>query len=110
MKEKNALHVDMGQRIRDRRIELRWTRESLAEKTELSSRFIACIETGQCGLSLDSLARMAQALGVSTDYLLFGSGHAPIPHDISDAIAAFPPVYYPLLVKQIRLFGDIIGR
>lgn len=110
MKEKNALHVDVGQRVRDRRTELRWSREALAEKTDLSSRFIACIETGQCGLSLDSLARMAQALGVSTDYLLFGSGNAPIPHDISDAIAGIPPVYHPLLVKQIRLFGDIIGR
>ena len=110
MKEKKLLHIEVGQRIKDRRTELKWSRKTLAEESDLSARFLACIENGQCGLSLESLGRMAHALGVTTDYLLFGSGDTPIPHDISDAISAIPPVYHSLLVKQIRLFGDIIGR
>ena len=58
-------------------------------------------------LSLESLGRMSCALGVSTDFLLFGSGTAPIPNDLADALASIPPDYHDLLVKQVRLFSDI---
>lgn len=53
---------------------------------------------------------MSRALGVSTDYLLFGSGDGPIPQDLVDALSDIPPAYYELLVRQIRLLGDIINR
>lgn len=52
---------------------------------------------------------MSCALGVSTDFLLFGSGTAPIPNDLADALASIPPDYHDLLVKQVRLFSDIIN-
>ena len=67
MKEKKSLHVEMGQRIRNRRKELKWSRETLSEKTDVSARFLTCVENGQSGLSLESLGRMSCALGVSTD-------------------------------------------
>ena len=67
VKEKKSLHVEMGQRIRNRREELKWSRETLSEKTDVSARFLACVENGQSGLSLESLGRMSCALGVSTD-------------------------------------------
>ena len=108
MKEKKSLHVEMGQRIRNRRKELKWSRETLSEKTDVSARFLACVENGQSGLSLESLGRMSCALGVSTDFLLFGSGTAPIPNDLADALASIPPDYHDLLVKQVRLFSDIM--
>lgn len=108
MKEKKSLHVEMGQRIRNRRKELKWSRETLSEKTDVSARFLACVENGQSGLSLESLGRMSCALGVSTDFLLFGSGTAPIPNDLADALASIPPDYHDLFVKQVRLFSDII--
>ena len=94
--------------IRNRRKELKWSRETLSEKTDVSARFLACVENGQSGLSLESLGRMSCALGVSTDFLLFGSGTAPIPNDLADALASIPPDYHDLLVKQVRLFSDII--
>ena len=100
VKEKKSLHVEMGQRIRNRRKELKWSR--------VSARFLTCVENGQSGLSLESLGRMSCALGVSTDFLLFGSGTAPIPNDLADALASIPPDYHDLLVKQVRLFSDII--
>ena len=50
MKEKKSLHVEMGQRIRNRREELKWSRETLSEKTDVSARFLACVENGQSGL------------------------------------------------------------
>lgn len=59
---------------------------------------------------MESLKSMSRALGVSTDYLLFGSGDGPIPQDLVDALSDIPPAYYELLVRQIRLLGDIINR
>ena len=53
VKEKKSLHVEMGQRIRNRRKELKWSRETLSEKTDVSARFLTCVENGQSGLSLE---------------------------------------------------------
>ena len=104
VKEKKSLHVEMGQRIRNRREELKWSRETLSEKTDVSARFLACVENGQSGLSLESLGRMSCALGVSTDFLLFGSGTAPIPNDLADALASIPPDYHDLLSSRYVSF------
>lgn len=110
MKEKNPLHVEVGQRIRARREDLKWSRDQLSEAADISTRFLACVENGQSGLSMESLKSMSRALGVSTDYLLFASGDGPIPQDLVDALSDIPPAYYELLVRQIRLLGDIINR
>lgn len=45
------------------------TQEKLAEKTELSLTVIQKVETGQSGLRLETLIRIALALGVSLDIL-----------------------------------------
>lgn len=110
LKGKKLLHVEVGKRIRNRREELNWSREMLSEKTDVSVRFLACVENGQSGLSMESLKRMSCVLRVSTDYLLFGSGDNPIPQDLVDALSEIPPSYHDLLVKQIRLLGNIINR
>lgn len=55
MKEKNPLHVEVGQRIRARREDLKWSRDQLSEAADISTRFLACVENGQSGLSMESL-------------------------------------------------------
>lgn len=45
------------------------TQEKLAEKTELSLTVIQKVETGQGGSRLETLIRIALALGVSLDIL-----------------------------------------
>ena len=46
------------------------TQEKLAEKTELSLTVIQKVETGQSGSRLETLIRIALALGVSLDILM----------------------------------------
>ncbi len=46
------------------------TQEKLAEKTELSLTVIQKVETGQGGSRLETLIRIALALGVSLDVLV----------------------------------------
>ena len=110
MRVKKSLNVEVGQRIRKVREDLKLTREQLAEASEMTPRFLTCVENGQSGVSLESLKKLSASLRVSTDYLLFGRKYGKIPQDILDALADIPESYYDQLVKQIRLFGEIANK
>ena len=62
----------MGVRIRQRREQLGYSREELAEKLDVSSKFCSDIELGVKGVSLNTLAKLSYILSLSTDYILFG--------------------------------------
>lgn len=64
----------MGQRIRSQREHLNLTREGLAEKIGVSSKFCADIEYGVKGMSISTLFYLSQTLKLSTDYILKGYG------------------------------------
>ena len=61
---------EMGRRVRLRREFLGWSRDQLAEKIDVSGQFIADIEYGHKGMSVQTLYKLSQALNVSADYLL----------------------------------------
>jgi transcriptional regulator with XRE-family HTH domain len=67
----------VGDRIRNRRLELGWTQEQLAEKARISKGFVSDVETGTRGVSANYLLEIAQALGVSLDYLMKGGAQQP---------------------------------
>lgn len=110
MRAKKPLNIEVGRRIREMREELKLTREQLAEASEMTPRFLTCVENGQSGVSLESLKKLSASLRVSTDYLLFGRKCGKVPQDIIDALADIPESYYDQLVKQIRLFGEIAKK
>lgn len=62
----------MGRRIRAQREHLNLTRERLAEKLGVSSKFCADIEYGVKGMSINTLYYLSQILNLSTDYILNG--------------------------------------
>ena len=61
-----------GRRIAELRKIRGYTQETFAEKIALSWRSVADIERGYRGTSVDILMGMAEVLGTSVDYLLFG--------------------------------------
>ena len=61
-----------GRRIAELRKICGYTQETFAEKIALSWRSVADIERGYRGTSVDILMDMAETLGTSVDYLLFG--------------------------------------
>ena len=61
----------IGTRIRDRRLKLGWSQERLSEAADLTKPHISHIENGHTKLSLPALVRLAAALGVATDELIF---------------------------------------
>lgn len=63
---------EMGLRIRARRQALSMTRDELAKRLGVTAKFIADIEYGEKGVSLNNLYKLRQILGVSADYILAG--------------------------------------
>ena len=61
----------LGLKIKKLRERRRLTREKLGEMAEISDRFIYDIETGQKGMSAETLYKLSRALNVTSDYLLF---------------------------------------
>ncbi|MCM1226849.1 MAG: helix-turn-helix domain-containing protein [Clostridium sp.] len=71
--EKELDYIALGIRIRQARKEHHVTQEQLGELCELSTAHIGHIERGTRIPSIDTLFRIAQALDVSMDYLIFDS-------------------------------------
>lgn len=71
-REKVLNQKEIGRRVRLRRDYFGLSREQLAEKIEVSNQFIADIEYGNRGMSLETLYKMSQVLQISADYFLAG--------------------------------------
>ena len=67
---REVIYDRIGGNVRKIRMEKGLTQEKLAEKTELSLTVIQKVETGQSGSRLETLIRIALALGVSLDILM----------------------------------------
>ncbi len=66
-------NADIGKRIRKRRKGCGFTQEQLAEYAEISVDFLGLIETGHNSMKVQNLAKIAFALNVTADYLIYGT-------------------------------------
>ena len=63
---------ETGERIRRQREKLGITRREMAEKIGRAEKYYADIERGYCGMSLDTMIDIANCLGLTLDYMIFG--------------------------------------
>jgi len=63
----------LGVRIREERKRLNITQAQLAEAVDISDTYMGAIERGERSLTLDTLVRLVNRLGVTIDYLLADS-------------------------------------
>lgn len=63
----------LGERIREERLKLKLTQAQLAEDIDISDTYMGAIERGERSLTLDTLVRLVNRLGVTVDYLLADS-------------------------------------
>lgn len=68
MIEENVL---FGKKIRNIREKQKLSRERLAEMANISTQFLADIETGKKGMSVATLKKICLALRISSDYIIF---------------------------------------
>lgn len=62
--------IEIGERIRKRRQEFRWSQEKLAEMADISLNTVSRVEGGQSDMSIEVFRKLAQALGMSASELL----------------------------------------
>lgn len=73
---RNELNFEVGKRIRNLREYAHYTRETLAEKADISVQFLADIETGRKSMTIRTLRNLSRSLHVSADYIIFGNTSA----------------------------------
>ena len=73
MNLKELDRIKIGERINSRRNLLNMSREELADRLDLSAKFISDVEYGDKGISVKTLYGLKQVLGVSADFLLEGN-------------------------------------
>lgn len=66
------INPEVGDRVKKLRIAKHYTREILAEKIDVSAKFIYDIEIQKKGFSANILSKLAVALDVSCDYIMYG--------------------------------------
>lgn len=77
MRNKKALNIAIGNRIRISREKSGLTQEELAERLNLSTQFISTIERGVAGASLETVVNLCDVLNVSSEWLLRGRADTP---------------------------------
>lgn len=90
----------MYMRIRKAREDLGYTREKFAEKLDVSVSYLAELERGKTGISVKMLIKVCNVLGLSADYVLFGTERQDDALRL-DAIHRIDEKYLPLLDKVI---------
>ena len=94
---------EIGQRIIDRRKKLGLTQEALAEKSNLTTQFVSYAESGKRAMRPENLLKIANALEVSTDYLLTGDIIDKDLLILSEKLSKLTP-------SQVRLVENIIDE
>lgn len=91
----------MHTRIRKAREDMGYTREQFAEKLDVSVSYLAELERGRTGISVKMLVKVCNVLGLSADYVLFGSERTEDEMRL-DAIHRINGKYLPLLDNMIE--------
>jgi len=103
---------EIGARIQTARRERRWTQDTLASTIGVSRSAVAQWETGRAGQLTANLARIAAALGVGVEFLMYGEDkRAPAEARTGDELAmlrlyrACAPEDRQILLRTARRFA-----
>lgn len=101
----SVVNGEIGRRLRSRREAAGLTRERLAEYADISVQFLADIETGRKGMTVQTLRKLALALHCSCDDLIFGDD----PKAASPIASALAIQLSSLTEDQASLASDILA-
>lgn len=98
------LNVEIGARIREARESARMTREGFAEKVDISTQFLTDIERGRMGASLETIIKICDTLGVTTDSILRSPDldEDATARQLSVLLSGVPRPLLPLVIDNVR--------
>ena len=91
----------MYMRVRKAREDAGYTREKFAELLDVSVSYLAEVERGRSNVSVKTLIKICNVLGLSADYVLFGENR--------EADALLLEKIHRLDVKYLPLVTDIVN-
>ena len=106
-RKKKEINVLVGENIRAYREQAGMSREKLAELTGVTPRFLADVELGLVGVSLTTLKRICETLGVSADSLLWQ--HEQVPVDFTQRLSHLDPKYLAVIDELVQKQLEIIA-
>ena len=96
----------IGGRIRQVREERGYTREKLAELADISADFLWEVEAGRKSMKVQNLGKIAAALCISTDYLIYGTSSYKENSKLNSMISAIPEDVQRQAEKLLFVFAD----
>jgi len=79
--------LEMGQRIAEKRKQLKIKQNTLAERIGVSNNHLSGIERGQTVPSMETFIKICNELETTPDYLLMGSMHTDdLPRNLCDSL------------------------
>ena len=80
------------------------TREGFAEKVDISTQFLTDIERGRMGASLETIIKICDTLGVTTDSILRGPDldEEVTARQLSVLLGSVPRTLLPLVIDNVR--------
>ena len=98
---------EIGARIMALRTDMGLTRERMAEKVGITSKFLYEIEVRGTGFSVYTLLGIAQTLGVSTDYILTGKENGNYDDEMLETMIMFSQQIWKKIKKMLLIINDI---
>ncbi|MGN0160128.1 MAG: helix-turn-helix domain-containing protein [Lachnospiraceae bacterium] len=99
--------IVVGKRVRYLRKVNHLTREMLADRIEVTPKFLYEIEIGKKGFSAEILAKMATVLSVSSDYILFGTQDSKHLDPLYSVLEQFNKEQINVLTNIIRMIHEL---
>lgn len=105
----------IGQRIKERRKEKRWTQKDLAQRIGTSYKYLSHIENSVKFPSLEMLVCLSRELDVSLDYLISSDSDPTTNSDdsaeqINILLSASSPEEYSFLIELITFIHKSINK
>lgn len=97
-------YMEIGQRIRNKRELLGYTREQFSEKLDVTPKFCSDIELGVKGMSLQTLCKISKVLHLSTDTILFGRTNEEPSTALEELVALCPMEKRPYAEEILKNF------
>ena len=110
MQNEQIQQAAVGERIRQARRAQHLTMEKLAEAADTSTQFLSRVEQGVQSMTMIKFGKLARALGVSADYLLFGhSGAAERAGLAAEFLAHMNPIERDMAAQMTIAFQNYLN-
>jgi len=107
MRDKKAMNVKVGERVRTARESAGYTQEELSEILDITPHHLSAIERGASGITIENLQKLCRATSVSADFVLFGSVPDDEELNLAHQIASVNPQYRLQVHKVISALLEI---